>query len=124
MIVPLVPLMHSLEAWLALFTSVAGKDGPVLLIEIAVLLVNDAIESVPPAEMKKDFYSLYFIVPKKGSILQPILDLSFFASETCLEFGSAYSQVILGYVLVSTTHFRDQVVSLQVLPWYEADLVL
>ncbi len=36
---------------------------------------KDAIEPVPPAEMKSGFYSPYFIVPKKGGGLRPILDL-------------------------------------------------
>ncbi len=58
-----------------LFTSVLNKDAPVLHAEIAVLLAKDAIEPVPPAEMKSGFYSPYFIVPKKGGGLQPILDL-------------------------------------------------
>ncbi len=35
---------------------------------------KDAIEPVPPAEMRQGFYSPYFIVPKKGSGLRPILD--------------------------------------------------
>ncbi|KAL0188118.1 hypothetical protein M9458_015217, partial [Cirrhinus mrigala] len=39
------------------------------------LLAKDAIEPVPPADMKKGFYSPYFIVPKKGGGLRPILDL-------------------------------------------------
>ncbi len=43
--------------------------------EIAVLLAKDAIEPVPPAEMRQGFYSPYFIVPKKGGGLRPILDL-------------------------------------------------
>ncbi len=33
------------------------------------------IEPVPPAEMRQGFYSPYFIVPKKGGGLRPILDL-------------------------------------------------
>ncbi len=104
-VAPLVPLVRSLGAWLALprpsrwvlrtirlgyaiqfarrppkfrgvrFTSVLNKDAPVLRAEIAVLLAKDAIEPVPPAEMKSGFYSLYFIVPKKGGGLRPILDL-------------------------------------------------
>ncbi len=57
------------------FTSVLNKDAPVLRAEIAVLLAKDAIEPVPPAEMKSGFYSPYFIVPKKGGRLRPILDL-------------------------------------------------
>ncbi len=57
------------------FTSVLNKDPPVLRAEVAVLLAKDAIELVPPAEMKSGFYSSYFIVPKKGGGLRPILDL-------------------------------------------------
>ncbi len=104
-VAPLVPLVRSLGAWLALprpsrwvlrtirlgyaiqfarrppkfrgvqFTSVLNKDAPVLRAEVAVLLAKDAIEPVPPAEMKSGFYSPYFIVPKKGGRLRPILDL-------------------------------------------------
>ncbi|KAL0199366.1 hypothetical protein M9458_007906, partial [Cirrhinus mrigala] len=47
----------------------------VLRAEVAVLLAKDAIEPVPPAEMKSGFYSPYFIVPKKSGGLRPILDL-------------------------------------------------
>ncbi|KAL0155801.1 hypothetical protein M9458_050064, partial [Cirrhinus mrigala] len=47
----------------------------VLHAEIAVLLAKNAIEPVPPAEMKSGFYSPYFIVPKKSGGLRPILDL-------------------------------------------------
>ncbi len=57
------------------FTSLLNKDAPVLHAEVAVLLAKDAIEPVPPAEMKSGFYSPYFIVPKKGGGLRPILDL-------------------------------------------------
>ncbi len=104
-VVPLVPLVQFLGAWLALpspscwlrrtirlgyaiqfarlppkfrgihFTSVKAVDAPVLRAEIAVLLVKDAIEPVPPADMRTGFYSPYFIVPKKGGGLRPILDL-------------------------------------------------
>ncbi len=45
------------------------------LASIAVLLAKDAIEPVPPADMRSGFYSPYFIVPKKGGGLRPILDL-------------------------------------------------
>ncbi|KAL1280191.1 hypothetical protein QQF64_014791 [Cirrhinus molitorella] len=48
------------------FTSVRAADAPVLRAEIATLLAKDAIEPVPPADMKSGFYSPYFIVPKKG----------------------------------------------------------
>ncbi len=102
-IVSLEPLAHCLEAWLTLpslsrwltctirlgyaiqftrrppkfngvlETSVAVRNAPVLREEIAVLLAKDAIEPVPPAEMRQGFHSPYFIVPKKGG-QQPILD--------------------------------------------------
>ncbi len=102
-IVPLEPLAQRLEAWLmlpslfrwltrtiqlgygiqftrrppkfngVLETSVAVRNAPVLLEEIAVLLAKDAIELVPPAEMRQGFHSPYFIVPKK-CVKQPILD--------------------------------------------------
>ncbi|KAL0151374.1 hypothetical protein M9458_053368, partial [Cirrhinus mrigala] len=58
-----------------LATSVRGSSTAVLRAEITVLLAKDAIETVPSAEMKKGFYSPYFIVPKKGGGLRPILDL-------------------------------------------------
>ncbi len=98
-IVPLEPLARRLEAWLALpspsrwlthtirlgyvippkFSGVlesvlAARNAPVLCEEIAVLLAKDAIEPVPPAEMRQGFYSPYFIIPKKGGGLRPILD--------------------------------------------------
>ncbi len=93
-IVPLEPLAQRLEAWLTLpslsrwltltiwlgyaiqfarwppkfngvlETSVAVRNAPVLCKGIAVLLAKDAIEPVPPAEMRQGFYSPYFIVPK------------------------------------------------------------
>ncbi len=104
-VAPLVPLARSLGAWLALpspsrwllrtirlgyaiqfarrptkfrgirFTSVKPADAPVLRAEIAVLLAKDAIELVPPADMRSGLFSPYFIVPKKGGGLRPILDL-------------------------------------------------
>ncbi len=57
------------------FTSVKAVDAPVLPAEIAVLLAKDAIEPVPPADMRSGFYSPYFIVPKERGGLRPILDL-------------------------------------------------
>ncbi len=104
-IVPLEPLAQRLEAWLTLpsltrwltrtirlgyaiqfarrppkfngvlETLVAVRNAPVLREEIAVLLAKDAIEPVPPAEMRQGLYSPYFIIPKKGGGLRPILDL-------------------------------------------------
>ncbi|KAL0149969.1 hypothetical protein M9458_054628, partial [Cirrhinus mrigala] len=58
-----------------LVTSVRGENAAVLHAEVAILLAKDAIETVPSAEMKKGFYSPYFIVPTKGGGLRPILDL-------------------------------------------------
>ncbi|KAI2664149.1 ORF V: Enzymatic polyprotein [Labeo rohita] len=59
-----------------LFTTVhSDTHAAVLRAEVAVLLPKDAIEPVPPAEMKSGFYSPYFIVPKKSGGLRPILDL-------------------------------------------------
>ncbi|KAL0172917.1 hypothetical protein M9458_033228, partial [Cirrhinus mrigala] len=46
-----------------------GENAAVLRVEIV------RIETVPSAKMKKGFYSPYFIVPKKGGGLRPILDL-------------------------------------------------
>ncbi len=103
--VPLEPLAQRLEAWLTLpslsrwltrtirlgyaiqftrwppkfnavlETSVTVRNAPVLREGIAVLLAKDAIEPVPPAEIRQGFYSPYFIIPKKGGGLRPILDL-------------------------------------------------
>ncbi|KAL0160080.1 hypothetical protein M9458_043805, partial [Cirrhinus mrigala] len=53
----------------------SDTQAAVLRAEVAVLLAKDAIEPVPPAEMKSGFYSPYFIVPKKSGGLRPILDL-------------------------------------------------
>ncbi len=103
-IVTLEPLARRLESWLALpspsrwlthtirlgyaiqfarrppkfsgvlETALAARNAPVLREEITVLLAKDAIEPVPPAEMRQGFFSPYFIVPKKGGGLRPILD--------------------------------------------------
>ncbi len=37
--------------------------------------MKEAIEPVPPDDMRSGFYSPYFIVPKKNDGLRPILDL-------------------------------------------------
>ncbi len=57
------------------FTLVKAADAPILRAENAVLLAKDAIEPVPPADMRSGFYSPYFIVPTKCGGLRPILDL-------------------------------------------------
>ncbi|KAI2646504.1 hypothetical protein H4Q32_024931 [Labeo rohita] len=84
-VVPLVLLARYLGAWLALprpsrwliRTIRLGYaiHSPGVHPKIGVLLAKDAIEPVPPADMKTGFYSPYFIVPKKGGGLRPILDL-------------------------------------------------
>ncbi len=101
-VVPLVQLVQSLGAWLALPDGLAGSREPsdlamrfsspgallspgafasplcrtrMLRSCVTVLLAKDAIQPVPPAEMRAGFYSPYFIVSKKGGELQPILDL-------------------------------------------------
>ncbi|KAL0149087.1 hypothetical protein M9458_055608, partial [Cirrhinus mrigala] len=53
----------------------SDTQAAVLRAEVAVLLAKDAIEPVPPAEMKSGFYSPYFIMPKNSGGLRPILDL-------------------------------------------------
>ncbi len=88
-VAPLVPLARSLGAWLALpspsrwllrtirlgYAIQFARRPPGLRAEIAVLLAKDAIEPVPPADMRSGLFSPYFIVPKKGGGLRPILDL-------------------------------------------------
>ncbi len=51
----------------------AVRNAPVLREEIAVLPAKDAIEPVPPAEIRQGFHNPYLIVPKKGG-QQLILD--------------------------------------------------
>ncbi len=48
----------------ARFTSVLNKDAPVLRAEVMVLLVKDAIEPVPPAEMKSGFSGYLSLCPE------------------------------------------------------------
>ncbi len=57
------------------FSQVPPHSSKGLCGEITVLLARDVMEPVPPADMKTGFYSLYFIVPKKGGGWRPILDL-------------------------------------------------
>ncbi len=69
----MVVLMVVQECHLWLNLAGGSPAVPVLHEEIAVLLAKDAIEPVPPAEMRQGFHSPYFIVPKKSG-QQPILD--------------------------------------------------
>ncbi len=64
------PLFHS-----AVNTVVGDKAAAVLREEINNLLNKRAIRVVPASEMNKGWYSCYFVVPKKGGGLRPILDL-------------------------------------------------
>ncbi len=68
-----------------------SRNAPVLREEIAVLLAKDAIEPVPPAKKRQGFYSPYFIVPKKGGGLRPILDLPYTSSRSRCWRTSAWS---------------------------------
>jgi len=47
----------------------------VLQNEIDSLLLKRAIRVVPIEESQQGFYSCYFLIPKKGGSLRPILDL-------------------------------------------------
>lgn len=51
------------------------QNAHVLRQEVCSLLEKKAIEPVPPSEWESGFYSRYFVVPKKGGGLRPILDL-------------------------------------------------
>ncbi len=56
-------------------TSVQSENAHVLYAEVMTLLEKGAIERVPPAQSKSDFYSDYFLVPNKDGGLRPSLDL-------------------------------------------------
>ncbi|XP_051997386.1 CMP-N-acetylneuraminate-beta-1,4-galactoside alpha-2,3-sialyltransferase-like [Xyrauchen texanus] len=60
----LLPLFAGIRS-----TSARGEKASALCAEITILLLKAAIEPVPPAEMKKGFYTFYFIVHKKGGRL-------------------------------------------------------
>lgn len=53
----------------------SATQASVLQREISSLLLKGAIEEVPAEETEQGFYSRYFLVPKKGGGLRPILDL-------------------------------------------------
>lgn len=52
-----------------------GKEALILQEEIEALKSKGAIRVVPPEQCQAGFYSRYFLVPKKGGGLRPILDL-------------------------------------------------
>ena len=56
-------------------TVVKPEEVAVLRQEMTALLKKGAIEEVHPSQMESGFYSRYFVVPKKGGGLRPILDL-------------------------------------------------
>ncbi|KAL0173816.1 hypothetical protein M9458_029784, partial [Cirrhinus mrigala] len=56
-------------------TLVVSKDAHVLRSEVMILLEKGTMEVVHPAQSESGFYSRYFLVPKKGGGLRPILDL-------------------------------------------------
>ncbi|XP_027901587.1 uncharacterized protein LOC114162038 [Xiphophorus couchianus] len=56
-------------------TTVGTEAARVLRDEINTLLAKGAVRVVPASEAKRGWYSRYFVVPKKGGGLRPILDL-------------------------------------------------
>ncbi len=63
----------------SLFNGYSHPDGPeqalVMEQEVETLLRKEAIKVVPPHDTESEFYSHYFIVPKKDGGLRPILNL-------------------------------------------------
>ncbi|XP_049331019.1 uncharacterized protein LOC125799099 [Astyanax mexicanus] len=58
-----------------IWSQARGNAASFLEAEIASLLEKGAIQVVPPTQSRSGFYSRYFIVPKKGGGMRPILDL-------------------------------------------------
>jgi hypothetical protein len=96
-------------------------------------VVLTALQSAPLEPLKSvelKFLSVKTALMVALASFKRVGDLhAFSVDEACLEFGPAYSHVILrprpGYVLkVPTTPLRDQVVNLQALPLEEADPAL
>lgn len=56
-------------------TRVSAKHTIILLQEVEKLLEKQAIEPVPPAEVRQGFYSTFFLVPKKTGDLRPVINL-------------------------------------------------
>ncbi|MGL4249587.1 MAG: reverse transcriptase domain-containing protein, partial [Aeromonas sp.] len=53
----------------------SASQASVLRQELSSLLLKGAIEEIPPTDVEQGFFSRYFLVPKKGGGLRPILDL-------------------------------------------------
>ncbi|KAL2095574.1 hypothetical protein ACEWY4_007722 [Coilia grayii] len=58
-----------------LYSQAEGAASRFLQAEITSLLEKKAIQIVPPTQSQSGFYSRYFVVPKKGGGMRPILDL-------------------------------------------------
>ncbi|XP_073677299.1 uncharacterized protein [Garra rufa] len=58
-----------------LMSTAEGNSAQVLEEEIASLLKKRAVRIVPPEDSHQGFYSRYFLIPKRGGGLRPILDL-------------------------------------------------
>ncbi|XP_058483844.1 uncharacterized protein LOC131459867 [Solea solea] len=58
-----------------LTTEASGEAAEALESEISSLLSRGAVRIVPEGERNQGFYSRYFLIPKKGGSLRPILDL-------------------------------------------------
>lgn len=56
-------------------TNVSAKELKTLLIEVDQLFGKSAIENVPVKERLEDFYSTFFLVPKKTGDLRPVIIL-------------------------------------------------
>uniref|UniRef100_A0A3B1IRS8 ribonuclease H n=1 Tax=Astyanax mexicanus TaxID=7994 RepID=A0A3B1IRS8_ASTMX len=57
------------------YTQVSLNAAAVLREEIETLLCKQAIRVVPQADAQRGWYSRYFVVPKRGGGLRPIMDL-------------------------------------------------
>lgn len=56
-------------------SEVQEKNANILRQEINSLLLKEAIQVIPAEESKKEFFSQYFLIPKKWGGIRPILDL-------------------------------------------------
>ncbi|XP_039904294.1 uncharacterized protein LOC120744181 [Simochromis diagramma] len=58
-----------------IFSLAKGESARILQEEITTLLSKGAVRDIPQEQSQCGFYSKYFLVPKKGGGLRPILDL-------------------------------------------------
>ncbi len=66
-------------------TSVQSKSAHVLRAEVKNLLAKGAVKTDAPAQSKSGLYSRYFLIPKKGGSLRPILDSEPHPHETAIQ---------------------------------------